>query len=317
MGTYSLSGKRVLVTGGSGFLGHALVPMLRERGAVVTSVGRKRGDLREQDQVRRLLAETKPQVVFQLAGTVGGILANRERPGEFCYDNLAIGALMLHESWQAGVEKFIGVIGGCSYPANAPSPISEQTLFNGYPQAESAPYSLAKAMTVVQAQAYRTQYGFNAIVLVPGNLYGPYDNFDLNDSHVIPALIRRFSEAAASGTEEVRVWGSGRATRDFIYVDDAAEGIIRGGEVHDGPEIINISSGTRVNIRELVETIAELTGYGGRIAWDTSMPEGQLDKGFAVDRMRTMLDFEPSTPLRAGLERTIAWYRANLVTAAV
>ena len=311
----NLKDASVLVTGASGFVGRNLVELMRAKGIKPVTPKRTSFDLLEQSQVRRLFAETKPEVVFHLAGLVGGIGANRDRPAEFNYQNLMIGTMALHEAWRAGVKKFITLMGGCSYPAKAPSPIRETELFNGYPQMESAPYSLAKAMSAVQAQAYRQQYGFNAIVLVPGNLYGPHDNFDLNNSHVIPALIRKYTEARTSGAREVVAWGSGRPVRDFVYVKDACEAILLAAENYDGADLINISSGHPVTIRELTETIADLVGFEGRVVWDTSKPDGQMEKGFDVTRMKQSLGFECSTSLREGLRQTIAWFSANLQTA--
>jgi GDP-L-fucose synthase len=258
--------------------------------------------------VRRLFQDHRPDVVFHLAGLIGGIGANRARPADFCYENLLMGAMMLHESWRAGVRKYITLIGGCSYPSHAPSPIKETELFNGMPQTESAPYSLAKAMSVIQAQSYRRQHGFDAIVLVPGNLYGPHDNFDLNNSHVIPALIRKFLEAKAAGQPEVVAWGSGRPTRDFVYITDTCEIILHAAAHYSGGDIINISSGHVVTIKELTETIAELTGYPGKVIWDTSKPDGQLYKGFDVSRMKATLGCKCRTSLRDGLRKTIEWF---------
>jgi GDP-L-fucose synthase len=301
-------GTRVLVTGASGFVGRHLVGRLRGAGAVVMTPTRAECDLLVQEQVRTMLSALRPHVVIHAAGLVGGILANKLRPAEFCYENLLMGTLLLHESHAAGVRKYVALIGGCSYPQSAPNPIRESELWNGYPQPESAPYSLAKAMSVVQAQAYRTQHGFDAIVLVPGNLYGPGDNFDLTSSHVIPALIRKFHEAERAGQDEVTAWGTGTPVRDFIYVEDAAEGILVGASRYSGPEIVNISSGVPVTIRELAETIADLVGFRGRIRWDTSKPDGQRLKAFDVTRMREWLGYQPSTPLRAGLQRTISWF---------
>jgi GDP-L-fucose synthase len=308
-------GKRVLMTGASGFVGRNLTPLLEKTGCELVTPGRKDYDLMEQDQVRRLIADTQPHIVFHLAGLIGGILANKQYPADFCYQNLLMGTMMLHESWQAGAQKYITLIGGCSYPAMAPSPISEEDLWNGYPQAESAPYSVAKKMSVMQAQAYRRQFGFNAIVLVPGNLYGPHDNFDLQNSHVIPALIRKFYEARLNNQDEIVVWGSGKPVRDFIYVEDACEAILRAAQFYDGGEIINISSGVQTTIKELVEIVAELTGYQGRVHWDASKPDGQMFKGFDVSRMRERLGYYCPTSLREGLEATIAWFRSNYATA--
>jgi len=308
-------GKRVLVTGASGFVGRNLVPLVERTGCEVIAPTRQECNLLEQDQVRRLLADARPHLVFHLAGLIGGILANKRFPGDYCYQNLLMGTLMLHEAWRAGVEKYITLIGGCSYPATAPSPIPETELWNGYPQPESAPYSLAKKMSVVQAQAYRQQYGFNAVVLAPGNLYGPYDNFDLENSHVIPALIRKLSEARINAQDEVVVWGSGKPIRDFIYVEDACQAIILAAEAYNSSEIVNISSGVQTTIKELAEIIAELTGYRGRIRWDASKPDGQMYKGFDVTRMRKRLGYDCRTSLREGLKKTIAWFESNCATA--
>jgi GDP-L-fucose synthase len=302
------AGRRVLVTGASGFVGSNLVPMLRRSGCDLLTPTRKEYDLLEQIEVRRMFEELKPNVVFHLAGLIGGIGANRARPAEFCYENLLMGTMMLHESWRTGIGKYIALIGGCSYPAHAPSPIKETELFNGMPQAESAPYSLAKAMGVILAQSYRKQHGFNAIVLVPGNLYGPHDNFDLNNSHVIPALIRKFLEAKAANKPEVLAWGSGRPTRDFVYVADVCEAILKAAANYNGGDIINLSSGMTVSIKELTEMVAELTGYRGAVVWDTSKPDGQLYKGFDSARMKQLLDYECRTSLREGLKQTIEWY---------
>ena len=292
-------------------MGRNLVPLLERLGAQVIAPTRLEYDLVEQDDVRRMLADVNPDFVIHLAGLIGGILANKERPAEFCYTNLVMGTMVLHESWRAGVSKYLTLMGGCSYPAHAPSPIAETALWNGYPQSESAPYSLAKAMVTVQAASYRAQYGFDAVVLVPGNLYGPHDNFDLQSSHVIPALIRKFIEARESGQERVTAWGSGRPIRDFVYIADACHAIIKAAEQYSRPEIINISSGTPTTIKELVETVAELVGYRGAIDWDQSKPDGQMLKGFDVTRMHEWLGYSCETPLREGLQRTIAWFEEN------
>jgi GDP-L-fucose synthase len=303
-------GKRVLVTGAGGFVGRNLVPLLEQARCELLLPARRDHDLTEQLAVRRLLTQAQPDVVVHLAGLVGGILANDRHPADFYYQNLIMGTLMLEEAWRAGAHKYVTLIGGCSYPATAPSPIAEDRLWDGYPQRESAPYSLAKRMAVVGAEAYRRQHGFDAIVLVPGNLYGP-----LESSHVIPALIRRFWEARRDGAREVTAWGTGRPLRDFVYVEDACRGILRATESYGSPEIVNISSGTRVAIRELVETIAGLVGYRGRIVWDTTKPDGQLDKGFDVTRMKTWLRHECPTPLVEGLRKTLDWFVANYALA--
>jgi GDP-L-fucose synthase len=304
-------GRRVLVTGGGGFVGRNILPLLQRTGCSLIAPTRKEYDLTEQTDVRRLFADTRPEIVLHLAGLVGGILANKSYPADYCHQNLIMGALMIHESWKSGVRKYATLIGGCSYPATAPSPINEAELWNGYPQAESAAYSLAKRMAVVEAQAYRQQHGFDAVVLVPGNLYGPHDNFDLNASHVIPALIRKFSEAKAQGLPEVTAWGSGRPVRDFVYVQDACEAIVLAAARYSGRDIINISSGVPITIRELVETVAGLVGFQGRVAWDTSKPDGQMLKGFDVTRMKSWLGYECRTSLRDGLRRTLEWFMSH------
>jgi len=301
----------VLVTGATGFVGRNLITLMRARRINPLTPPRAEFDLREQAQVRRMLKQFKPDVVFHLAGLIGGIGANRERPADFNYENLIMGTMMLHESRQAGVKKYITLLGGCSYPADAPNPIKETTLFQGYPQAESAPYSLAKAIGVVQASAYRAQHGFNAISLVPGNLYGPFDNFDLNNSHVIPALIRKFLVAKETNAPEVVAWGSGKPVRDFVYVADVCEAILLAAENYDGADIINISSGVAVTIKELTEAIADLSGYRGKVVWDATKPDGQMLKKFDVTRMRQLLGYECRTPLRDGLRMTIDWFLAN------
>jgi len=303
--------RRVLVTGASGFMGRNFVPLLEATGAHVLTPTHAEYDLTEQADVRRLFSDTRPDVVFHLAGLVGGILANRKSPADYAHRNLAMGTHMIHEAWRAKVAKYVTLIGGCSYPGNAPSPIAETELWNGYPQSESAPYSLAKRMMVVLAQAYRTQHGFDAVVVVPGNVYGPHDNFDLENSHVIPALLRKYDEATASGASEIVAWGTGKPERDFVYVRDACEAILVAAEKYSGPDIINLSSGKPVTIRELVETVAEVVGYRGNVRWDETKPDGQMKKGFDVTRMREWLGYECRTPLREGLAKTYAWFKEH------
>jgi GDP-L-fucose synthase len=299
------------VTGASGFVGSNLLPLLKKAGCELVTPTRHEYDLTEQAQVRRLFQEHRPDMVFHLAARVGGALANKEFPADFSYENLVMGALVLHESWRAGVRKYVTLIGACSYPDRAPSPIGETELFNGMPHAGSAPYSLAKAMSVVLAQAYRKQRGFNAIALVPGNLYGPFDHFDLNNSHVVPALIRKFIEAKKAGQPEVVAWGSGQPTRDFVYVGDVCEAIVMAAEKYEGSDIINLSSGQATSIRELTEVMMEMTGYQGQIVWDRSKPDGQMYKGLNTTRMKEWLGYECRTSLRDGLRQTIEWYLAH------
>ena len=303
-----LRNERVLITGGSGFVGTNLRALLTHHGVRVIAPSRAEFDMTSQLDVRRMFALFQPTVVFHLAGLVGGIETNRKRPADFHYQNLVMGALVMHTALQAGAKKFITLIGGWSYPAGAVSPISEECLLTGYPQAESAPYSLAKAMSVVQAQAYRQQYGFNTIVLVPGNMYGPCDNFDPGTGHVIPALIRRFVEA---DDDAVTVWGTGKAIRDFVYVTDVCEAVMIAAETYDGPMPINISSGVPTTIQEVADQIARATGFIGRIVWDASKPDGQAVKVFDVRRQRDVLHHECTTTLWDGLDATVAWYRAN------
>ncbi len=303
--------RRVLITGSTGFVGCNLKPMLENTGCIVIAPTRSDYDLLDQAAVRSMMIDTRPEIVLHLAALSGGILDNKNRPAEYFYQNLFMGAAVMHESWRAGVAKYVTLIGGCSYPANAKNPIEETDLWAGYPQPESAPYSIAKKMSVVQAEAYRRQYGFNAIVLVPGNLYGPYDNFDLQASHVIPAQIRKYYEARINKQDGVTAWGTGCAVRDFIYVEDACEAILIAIEKYNAPDIINISSGIPVTIRELVETIADLSQYKGKILWNPTQPEGQLFKGYDVTRMKQWLGYTPKTSLHDGLAKTIAWFALN------
>ncbi|HRH41381.1 MAG TPA: GDP-L-fucose synthase [Pyrinomonadaceae bacterium] len=312
---FSLKGKRVLVTGSKGFVGSNFVPLLEQKECEIIAVSRKDYNLLEQSEVRRMFAEIKPEVVFHFGALSGGIMANKLYPADYNYQNMLMGTMVLHEAFQAKVEKYISLIGGCSYPAHAPSPIKETELFNGYPQPESAPYSLAKAMSVVQSQSYRKQHGFNSIILVPGNLYGPFDNFDLENSHVIPALIRKYYEAQQNGQNEITAWGTGKPVRDFVYIGDACKAILKAAEIYSGDDIINLSSGKETTIKELVETVAEVVGFEGTIHWDTTKPDGQMFKGFDVTRMRDWLDFECQTSLREGLEKTFKWYEENHSTA--
>ena len=304
--------RRVLVTGGAGFLGSHVVEALERAGAGEIVVARSRQyDLTHAEEARRLLADTRPQVVFHLAGLVGGILANKERPADFFYQNLTMGTFMLDQSWRAGVEKFVAAGAGCGYPEHAPMPLDEGSFWDGRPQAESAPYSLAKRMLDVQSRAYFEQHGFVSIVAIPGNIYGPYDNFDLRASHVIPALVRKFVDAVDSRLPAIEVWGTGMPTRDFVYAGDVAEGMLLAAEHYGAPQLVNISSGVETSIREVVGTLAELTGFRGRIQWNRSRPDGQLRRCFDVTKAERDLGFRARTGLRDGLARTIEWYRAH------
>lgn len=303
----------MLVTGGSGFLGHHILRALKDAGCGEIHAPRSAEyDLRRLDDVRAVLQYTKPTIVLHLAARVGGIGANRANPGTFFYDNALMGIHMMEESRLAGVRKFVGLGTICAYPKHAPVPFREDDLWNGYPEETNAPYGLAKKMLLVQGQAYRAQYGFNAIHLLPVNLYGPGDHFDLENSHVIPAMIRKFIEASQRGDPAVVLWGTGDPTREFLYVADAARAIVLATELYDSPEPVNVGSGMEVTIRELANTIRDLVGYSGRITWDTSKPDGQPRRRLATERAARAFGFRASTDFHTGLRETIAWYRAAL-----
>ncbi|PYQ04819.1 MAG: GDP-fucose synthetase [Acidobacteria bacterium] len=309
-----LKTKRILVTGGAGFVGSAVMERLRQRGcpAEAVVVPRKAEfDLVHEADVRRLYDVHQPRVVIHLAALVGGIGANRARPGDFFFDNLVMGALLMEYGRQAGVEKFVAVGTICAYPKLTPVPFREEQLWDGYPEETNAPYGLAKKMLLVQSQAYRAQYGFNSIYLLPVNLYGPRDSFDPGNSHVIPALIRKLVEAVERGDDAVEVWGTGRATREFLYVDDAAEGIVRATELYDGPEPVNLGAGFEISIRDLAERIARLTGFTGRLVWNASQPDGQPRRCLDTSRAAAYFGFRATTPFEDGLRRTIDWYRSH------
>jgi GDP-L-fucose synthase len=304
------SHKRVVVTGGSGFLGSYVVDKLRKRGARDVIVPRRDScDLRVLENIKGLLDDVKPDIVIHLAARVGGIGANRDHPAEFFYDNLMMGAPLLHESWAAGVKKFVALGTICSYPKLTPVPFREENVWDGYPEETNAPYGLAKKMLLVQSQAYRQQYGFNSIFLMPVNLYGPRDNFDPSSSHVIPALIRKCLEAKDRNDDEIVVWGDGTPTREFLYVDDAAEGIVLAAERYNGTEPVNLGSGFEISIKELTDLIARLTGFQGRIVWDDTKPNGQPRRCLDTARAKELFGFEAHTSFAAGLTRTIDWYR--------
>lgn len=300
---------RVCVTGGAGFLGSFVVEKLRERCAGEVFVPRSKDyDLVQPEAVSRLLDDSNPDVILHLAAHVGGIGANREHPAEFFYDNLMMGVQLMHQAWKRGVKKFVAVGTVCAYPKFTPVPFSEDAIWNGYPEETNAPYGLAKKMLLVQAQAYRQQYGFNAIYLLPVNLYGPRDNFDLNTSHVIPAIIRKVLDAKAAGNEDVTLWGDGSPTREFLYVEDAAEGILRAAEQYNGDEPVNLGSGREISIKDLAETIGRLIGFDGSFVWDTSKPNGQPRRALDTIRAERYFGFKAQTSFEEGLRRTIDWY---------
>ena len=305
-------GRRVCVTGGAGFLGSYVLEGLRQRGAGEVFVPLIEAyDLVRPEEVRRMLADARPDVILHLAAHVGGIGANRQHPAEFFYDNLMMGVELMHQAWKAGVEKFVALGTVCSYPKFTPVPFSEDSLWDGYPEETNAPYGLAKKMLLVQAQSYRAQYGFNAIFLIPVNLYGPRDNFNPASSHVIPALIRKCLEAADEGRDEVVVWGDGSPTREFLYAGDAAEGILLAAERYDGPEPVNLGSGLEISIKDLAELIARLTGFEGRLVWDTAQPNGQPRRALDTSRAEALFGFRAQMSFEQGLRRTVEWYRQH------
>jgi len=311
-----LASTRFLVTGGAGFLGTRVVARLHARGAREVFVPRSRDyDLRDVAAVEACLADARPDVVIHLAAVVGGIGANAANPGRFFYDNAIMGLQLMEAARLAGVQKFVQVGTVCSYPKLTPVPFREEDLWNGYPEETNAPYGLAKKALLVQAQAYRSQYGFNAIYLLPANLYGPGDNCDPAASHVIPALVRKCVEACASGSPAIEVWGTGAASREFLYVDDAAEGIVLATERYDGGEPVNLGCGSETSIRTLVAEVARLTGFEGEVRWDRSKPDGQPRRALDTSRARRLFSFEAKTPLAEGLARTIAWYEQVAVAA--
>jgi len=305
----SWANKRVVVTGGAGFLGHFVVEKLRARGCRQVFVPEfPPYDLREKEQVIRLFEETHPHLVFHLAARVGGIGANRRNPGGFFYDNAIMGIQTIEYARRYGVEKFICVGTVCAYPKFTPVPFKEEDLWNGYPEETNAPYGLAKKMLLVQLQAYREEYGFNGVWLLPVNLYGPGDNVDLESAHVIPALIRKCVEAKQRGADRIVVWGSGEATREFLYVEDAAEAIVLAGERYDKADPLNLGWGEEIRIRDLVGLIRELVGYQGAVEWDRTRPDGQPRRCLDTQRAWKELGWRASTPFRVGLKRTVDWF---------
>ena len=313
-----LKTKKIVVTGGAGFLGSAVVDRLHKRGCLPSQVvvpRRADFDLVHEADIRRLYETHRPDVVLHLAAVVGGIGANRDNPGSFYYQNLVMGAMLMEEARKAGVEKFVAIGTICAYPKFTPVPFKEEDLWAGYPEETNAPYGIAKKVLLVQSQAYRAQYGFNSIYLLPVNLYGPRDNFDPRSSHVIPALVRNCVEAVERGDEVLEVWGTGRATREFLYVDDAAEAIVLATEHYDGGEPVNLGAGFEISIRELTELVARLTGFEGRIVWDTSKPNGQPRRKLDTSRAKERFGFASRTSFEDGLRRTIAWYEQHRAVA--
>jgi len=308
----SLDRKSIVVTGGAGFLGRHVVAELDRHGAKQVFVPRRREfDLVRGDAARRLLDHARPDVVIHLAAVVGGIGANRRHPGRFFYENLMMGAQLMEASRLAGVEKFVAVGTVCSYPKHAPVPFREETLWDGYPEETNAPYGLAKKMLLVQAQAYRAEYGFDAVFLLPVNLYGPGDDFDPASSHVIPALVRKFVEAREAGTPAVEVWGTGRASREFLYAADAAEGIVLATERYESGAPVNLGTGTEITIRALAEKIRGLVGYEGELRWNPSEPDGQPRRRLDTSRAAAEFGFRARTDFETGLRRTIDWFLEN------
>jgi GDP-L-fucose synthase len=302
---------RVLVTGGGGFLGSRLVERLRGEGHEVSISRRADYDLTAMEDTARLFADTEPELVFHLAAEVGGIGANRANPGRYWYANLVMGAHVLEQARLHGTSKLVIAGTICAYPKLAPVPFHEEDLWNGYPEETNAPYGVAKKAILVGAQSYRAQYGTNAIFLLPVNLYGPDDNFDLETSHVIPALIRKMVEAEARGDHEIVLWGDGSPTREFLYVDDCARGLALAAERYDAGDPVNLGTGDEIAIRELAELIREETGYAGTITWDTSRPNGQPRRRLDTTRAQQLFGFTAEVPLREGIARTVAWYRAR------
>jgi GDP-L-fucose synthase len=308
----SLVGKRVLVTGGAGFLGRYVGEELRKyEPAAVFAPRRAEYDLTEQADVRRLLDDRRPDVVIHLAALVGGIGANREHPGRFFYANAVMGVQLMEEARRRGVAKFVTVGTICSYPKHTPVPFREDDLWAGYPEETNAPYGLAKKMLLVQGQAYRREYGFNAITLLPVNLYGPGDNFHPKSSHVIPALINKVVEARDAGRDHVDVWGTGSASREFLFVRDAAEGVVAAADRYDDPEPVNLGTGREITIRALAELICELCGFRGELRWDPSKPDGQPRRCLDTTRARERFGWQATTGFRDGLRQTIDWYERS------
>jgi GDP-L-fucose synthase len=304
--------KKVCLTGGDGFLGSFVQKILADRGAKDVFIPLIEDyDLTDVANIRRMLKDASPDIIIHLAALAGGIGANQARPAEFFYKNLMMGVPLMHEAWQSGVSKFVAIGTICAYPKYTPVPFKEENLWEGYPEETNAPYGLAKKMLLVQAQAYREQYGFNAIYLLPVNLYGPRDNFNLETSHVIPALIRKMIDAADRGEDEVVLWGDGSPTREFFYAGDAARGIVMAAERYQGSDPVNLGAGMEISIKDLADLIAESSGYSGRIAWDTSKPNGQPRRALDTQRAKDYFGFEAAMSFKEGIKKTIEWYREN------
>lgn len=301
--------RNICVTGGAGFLGSYVLEKLNARGAENIFVPTiEEFNLVEPEDVKKLLIDADPDIVIHLAANVGGIGANQARPAEFFYDNLMMGVQLMHESWKRGVEKFVAIGTVCAYPKFTPIPFKEENLWDGYPEETNAPYGLAKKMLLVQSQAYRQQYDFNSLFLIPVNLYGPRDNFNLETSHVIPALIRKALEAQERGEEHLVVWGDGSPTREFLYAQDAAEAILLAAERYNSSEPVNLGSGEEISIKDLAESIVDLTGFEGELLWDTSRPNGQPRRALDTSRAKERFGFEAQVNLEEGLRRTVDWY---------
>lgn len=303
---------RIIVTGGAGFLGSFVIETLRQRGYSDIVIPRRRDyDLTRAADVDRLYADHQPDIILHLAAEVGGIGANRDNPGRFFYANMAMGLHLIEKAREVGLKKFVQVGTICAYPKFTPVPFREEELWNGYPEETNAPYGVAKKALLVMLQAYREQYGMNGIYLLPVNLYGPRDNFDLHSSHVIPALIRKCIEARNRGDEKIVAWGTGSASREFLYAPDCAEGLVRAMERYDSPEPMNLGSGREITIKDLTELVAKLSGFEGRIEWDATKPDGQPRRCLDITRARQALDWTAGTSLEDGLRQTIAWYEKN------
>ena len=309
-----LKDKKIIVTGGAGFLGKHLVKKLIERGVPKENIfipKFEEYDLREKQDIKRMFSDFKADIVIHLAGKVGGIDLNREKPGEFYYDNLMMGAQLIEQARLNNIEKFVAIGTVCSYPKFTPVPFKENNLWNGYPEETSAPYGLAKKMMLVQSQAYRQQYNFNSIFLLPVNFYGPGDNFDPSSSHVIPALIKKCVDAIKNKENKITVWGTGNPSREFLYIEDAAEGIVLATEKYNKSEPVNLGAGFEITIKDLAEKITKLTGFNGKIEWDSSKPDGQPRRMLDISKAKERFDFSAKTNFDEGLKKTIEWYKKN------